>query len=278
MEPSITTAGARRSSDGRIAAALSLVSILVVVGLWGISHASPSAKQRDDVALPVVTVSGDVGCSNFTSFWGSDSGVNVPADSVIGLTNCRVDSQGKWFVPTGAHDPRLTAADTLTPDERRAVDPLREQLENDLDSLTAVVPKSLTEGLKANFDPINQPVYGHTRRNAPTIVDKRSRYIRIARAMMVSPDRDVLAEYVGWATNRREAAAANFVAACHASTDFKYLWRACDGVPAEFQAGYMPLLWDLTDPVLIQDYLIYRARSGEPLPTSTNQTSIQEGQ
>jgi hypothetical protein len=68
--------------------------------------------------------------------------------------------------------------------------------------------------------------------------------------------------------DRKQAASDQFLAACAASPDLQFLARACSGIPGEFQVGYIPLIWDLSDPILIQEYLVERARSGEPLPSA----------
>ena len=250
-----------------------VVCLLVLGGLWIISQNAPSARQQENVSLEVPVISGADGCQNFADYWMNTSGVDVSAEVISTLSNCRQDSSGAWFRPTGSSDPRLTDSDRLTLEEAAAVAPLADQINNSLSGLSDTIPRSLQEALKANYDPRNQPVFGHTRKGAPAIGDKRTRYIRIASAFLLDPDNAALADYVAWATARKQTAADEFLAACHASPDLQFLWRACGGVPGEFQVGYLPLLWDLQDPVLLQDYLIYRARSGEPLPISATPAS-----
>ena len=251
-----------RSAFGAVA----LVSLLVVAGLWAISRDADSAVQLDDVVLKTDSVSGEEGCSNFAGFWMVDSGAHVPGDAIAGLSNCRMDDRGVWFVPTSADDPRLPDTGRLSVAEQALVAPLEQQLHHDLDDLDSTLPRSLKESLKANYSADNQPVFGHTRRGRTDLGAKRARYIRVTQAYLVSPDRVVLADYAGWIMARRNLATGQFETACHANPDLQFLLRACDGVRNEFAVGFIPLYWELTDPVLIEEYLVYRARSGKPIP------------
>jgi len=269
----ITLAEVRRSRDFRIASGFIVLSILLVGGLWLLARNAPSSVQQAQVALDVTMVSGEEGCTNFAEFWMDPAGAGVAPEAISGISNCRQVAEGNWYRPSGSVDARLTPAERLTPVEAEAVAPLQEQLLSSLSSLQAAIPRSLQQALGANYDPVNQPVFGHTRKGAPAMGDKRTRYIRITRAFLISPDNVALADYVAWLMDRRQTASDAFLSACTRSSDLVWLQRACNGIPGEFQVGSVPLLWDLQDPVLIQEFLIDRVRSGEPLPLATPSTA-----
>lgn len=252
--------------NGAIFLSIAVVSTLIVVGLWLLSRNAPSARQLDSVALITAGVSGEEGCSNFANFWMLESGINLPADVISDLTNCRLGPQDTWFVPASADDPRLDPNQRLTPSKQEEVAVLSARLADDLAALELVLPRSLRESLKANYAPDNLPVFGHTKRGRTDLGAKRARYIRVAQAFLMSPQRVVAADYVGWLMERRLAAAESFEAACFKDRDDRFLVRACKGIREEFAVRYIPLYWELTDPVLIQEYLIDKARSDEPLP------------
>ena len=146
---------------------------------------------------------------------------------------------------------------------------------DDLSSLELTLPRSLRESLKANYDADNLPVFGHTKRGRSDLGVKRARYIRVAQAFLMSPERVVVADYVGWLMERRSNAVDSFQTACFEDPDYQFLIRACKGLREEFGIPYIPLYWDLNEPVLIQEYLIDRVRSGEPLPAA-NPSTISE--
>jgi len=269
----ITLAEVRRSRDFRIASGFIVLSILLVAGLWLLARNAPSSVQKAQVALDVTMVSGEEGCTNFAEFWMDPAGAGVAPEAISKISNCRQDAEGNWYRPSGSVDARLTPAERLTPVEAEAVAPLQEQLLSSLSSLQAAIPRSLQQALGANYDPVNQPVFGHTRKGAPAMGDKRTRYIWITRAFLISPDNVALADYVAWLMDRRQTASDAFLSACTRSSDLVWLQRACNGIPGEFQVGSVPLLWDLQDPVLIQEFLIDRVRSGEPLPLATPSTA-----
>ena len=256
----------RANRDSQVVLAVAVLSILVVGGLWVISRNAPSAKQLDSVAMITTGVSGEMGCTNFANFWMRESGIDVSAEMIEGLTNCREDDDGNWFVPAGTNDPRLSDDERLTEREEADVAVVSAQLADDLMALERVLPRSLRESLKANYDSENLPVFGHTTRGRSDLSEKRARYIRVTQAFLLSPQHTVFADYVGWLMERRSASADSFEAACFADPDDQFLVRACKGIRQEFGVRYIPLYWDLNDSILIEEYLVDRVRSGQPLP------------
>ncbi len=264
-DPPITREPAQRGSnqDRQIALGMLAVCLLLIGGLWAISRNAPSSVQQDSVALVTADVSGDEGCQNFGEFWTTGTGVNVPIIAIESISNCRQAADGTWFVPSGTNDPRLQSGSILTSEQTSATDELAFALDDDLTALDNALPDSLKESLAANYDDVNQPVFGHTKRGRTDLTVKRNRYARITQAFLISPDRTAIADYVGWITQRRVEAANAFEATCRSDPDFGFILRACVGMRNEFAVSQIPLYWDLNDPVLIQEYLI--ARSADPI-------------
>ena len=252
--------------------AIAVISAVVLAGLWGISRTAPSAKQLDSVSLVTAGVSGEQGCANFASFWMRDSGLNVPAEAIEGMSNCRLSADGTWFVPANPKDPRLPESDHLTTQERQQVAVLSAQLAQDLTELEQALPDSLIQSLKVNYSEDNRPVFGHTKKGRLDLGAKWARYVQISQAFLLQPEHNVLADYVGWAMGRRLDAVGAFETACFSDPANQVLWRACKGLRAEFAVNNIPLYWDLSDPVMIQEYLIDRVRSGQALPAPTPET------
>lgn len=262
------------SRDSQRFLMVAAVCVALIGGLALVSLGAPSSAQRDRVALrtPVITL--DEGCTNFARFWTVESGVHVPLEAIEGLSNCRLSEAGSWFVPDGVNDPRLTARSGLTAGEEAMVASLRALLIEDLNALEDQLPGFLKESLEVNYADENLPVFGHTVRGRTDFTVKRNRYQRITQAFLLSPERIELAEYVGWVMERRSLAIAQFETACSADPDLRFLLRACFGMRGEFNVAAIPILWDLTDPVLLREYLVARARSGEPLPGASSTPTV----
>jgi hypothetical protein len=246
--------------------------MLIIGGLWGVSRNAPSAKQLASVTLDTPGVSGEQGCANFANFWIRDSGLNVPVEAIEGMSNCRLSDEGVWFVPANPDDPRLPASGRLTTAEQQQVSVLSAQLAEDLQGLGRTLPRSLRESLKVNYSQQDIPVFGHTKKGRLDLGAKWARYIRVTQAYLLAPEHNVLADYVGWAMERRLSAVSAFETACFADQEKAFLWRACKGLRSEFAVNNIPLYWDLEDPVMIQEYLVDRVRSGRPLPAPTPPT------
>jgi hypothetical protein len=266
---------ARPHQDGWALLALALLCLILIGGLAVLSRGSPSAAQRDSVALPISEISPDEGCANFARYWTDESGLGVRVEAIEGLTNCRLSPASRWFVPDGADDPRLTERSVLTRAEAERADTLRALIMDDLSALDVRLPNSLIEALTSNYADENMPVFGHTKRGRTDFGVKHARYQRIAQAFLLSPSRIELANYVGWVMERKSVAVGDFEAACSADPDTGYLLRACAGMRREFGAGSISIYWELSDPVLIEEYLAWTVRSGLPLPDAISTASIE---
>lgn len=274
-DPQTMRVPSQRSShrDRDIAFGIIAICLIALTAAWLISRNAPSSIQQDSVALAIPGVTGEQGCENFATFWTSGSGVDVPVEAIEGLTNCRLAADGTWFVPTGAADPRLASRSVPTAEQAAATAAMASKLNDDLAALLETLPDELTDTLAANYDEVNQPVFGHTKRGRTDLTVKRNRFNRIAQAYMIDPQRVVLADYVGWLIERRVAAADAFVAACRADPDLGFALRACAGIPNEFGASQIPLYWDMLDPVLINEYLVSRSTEPIAVPAGTTEST-----
>ena len=259
----------RPRRDGDVLLALAVICTILVGGLVIVSRGAPSAAQFESVALQTPEITAQEGCSNFASFWTVDTGVEVPVEAIEWLTNCRLSRAGEWFVPDGPDDPRLSDRSVLTAKEQARIDGLRLLLMADLLALYQALPESVTDPLKVNYATENLPVFGHTRRGRVDYRVNHARYQRVAQAFLLSPRRAILADYVGWLIERRSSASGQFLESCMADPDFRYLLVACRGIGVEFGVTLIPIFWDLTDPLLVQEYFVWSARSGEAIPVAS---------
>jgi hypothetical protein len=274
-----TRSGAERAEhprrDGGTLLAVAVLCALLVGGLALIARGSPSAAQYESVALPTPEITADEGCANFATFWTVETELEISVEAIEGLTNCRLSNDGQWFVPDGADDPQLSDRSVLTEDEADRVDPLHDALMADFRALERRLPGSLTETLMANYAEENLPVFGHTKRGRTDFGVKHARYQRIAQAFLLAPRRAELAEYIGWVMNRKSTAVGQFETACTADPVTGYLLRACSGMRREFGVSSIPIYWELMNPVLIEEYLAWSVRSGQPLPPATPAATIE---
>jgi len=104
--PRPTDGGPQRRAirDSQVVLAIGVLSILVVGGLWVVSRNAPSAKQLDSVAMITTGVSGETGCTNFADFWMRESGIDVSAEMIEGLTR-QLPRGRRWeLVRAGRHE------------------------------------------------------------------------------------------------------------------------------------------------------------------------------
>jgi hypothetical protein len=261
-------APSRRRRDALTFLSLVAVAFLLIGGLWTAARSAPSAAQRTRVALPTPALAGDDGCAQFARYWMVDSGLNVPAKAVAQIGNCRQASDGTWFLPLGAGDKRLRPESRLTESERARAKELRALLRADPLALREEMPPSLWRGLRRNYDPRNRPVMGHTKWGAEQRYFRimRNRYLRLTQAFLMSPERVLLADYVGWRMSQRLDAASAFEAACLEKPELRLLEQACLGLREDLSVERIPIYWDLTDPLFIEEYLVEVVRRGRELP------------
>lgn len=263
----------RAPRDGRMFLRVALLSLLLVGALWGIARGAPSATQLERVALPTPKVTADEGCDTFARYWMVESGADVPASAIVGISNCYRTADGEWFVPVGAADRRLAATFELDEAERHATRGVRERIRSDIVALERLMPSGLRQQLQRNYDVRNLPVTGHTKWGAErrALGPTQGRYVRLAQAFLMSPERVWLADYVGWRMGRRLAGVSELEAACLGKPDLMFLERACMGVRHDLSLEAIPFVWELNDPVAIAQYLDHLASSGRKLPAPASE-------
>jgi len=257
-EPSVERKG---SSDWRVALIVVAACVAVVAILRIVAAGGESAGQSTVATIPTPVVSASEGCANFARYWMEKSGVGVSAETIEGMSNCRRAADGTWFVPNGPRDPRLGDLPSLTDEEQAATADLRSELLAEIAALEATFPPALRRALDQIRDPSARAVRGHLREDWQTPVGPaRGRYTRLVQAYLMAPERQRLADYVGWLMARRLSAFEEFQAACLGRADLAYLHNACSGVENALSVRYPPFPWELKDPLNLDAYLLAVAR------------------
>jgi hypothetical protein len=227
--------------------------LAVIAGLALVARGGESAGGPGPVRIPTPAITTGEACGNWARYWMDESGVGASVASLEGLSNCRQAADGTWYIPTGSNDPRLPDAPILTTAERAETEPLRATLTTQIRALRAEFPTGLERWLDNIYSVSQRPIMGHMRDGISYGIT-RDRYTRLTQAFLMNPDYGELARYVGWWVQRREAAFAEFHAACFVD-DLTYLHHACDGVGNTVGVGFPPWPWDLTDPLTMDTYL-----------------------
>lgn len=240
--------------------ALCVFSLFVVGGLYLIARDKPSAASNSPDVLQTPAVTSNDACQNFADYWMTESGVDVDASVVEGLTNCWQAADGRWFIPTGPTDPRLPADYALTESERTETAALRQELVSEIQALEETISASVQRDLDSIYDPRVRPIVGHVK-DGVSISRPRSRYTRVVQAYLIAPEHTVLADYVGWLMSSKIAAYDTLRSTCEANDDVHYLVTACRGLEDSLSVQYPPWTWDLRSSVSIEGYLAYLART-----------------
>lgn len=251
--------GAISAPDGRITLLIICLCLGTVALLRLLAASSDSAGTGIVRFIPTPAVTTDQGCANFARYWMVESGVQVSADVIEGLGNCRRAADGTWFVPTGLQDPRLPPDARLTNAERQQTAAARAELLAQIAALEAAMPQTLQRWLREIYDPTARAMTGHIR-DGFRIGVRRGRYTRLTQAFLMDPRYEELARYVGWIMARRIAAYDAFLAACVSKEELAYLADACRGVEDQLSIRFPPFPWDLKDPVTLDAYFIAQVR------------------
>jgi hypothetical protein len=253
------------STDARIGFAVIALCLVTVLVLQFAARNAPSANRSQVIGIPTPVVSTAGGCENFARYWTEESGVGASPETIEGMTGCRRAADGSWFIPSGSDDPRLPAAPILTADQQIATAELRGELLAQIDSLKAQFPSTLQRWLDELYDPIPRAVLGHTREGA-TVRRTRGRYTRLTQAYLMAPERQALADYVGWIMARRIGAYQDFREACFGDPSLEYLRNACRGLEDTLSIRYPPFPWDIEDPLLLDAFLASTLQSETTTP------------
>src|SRR5215211_8656638 len=129
--------------EWRVLAGLIVLVGRMCAGLFLAARSAASNRSNSPQALAIPEVSIDEGCTNFARYWIEESGIEIEPSTIEGLTNCRLSSDGEWFVPTGPNDRRLPESERMTDDERARSAPTRQALLDQIRDLESQLSKSI---------------------------------------------------------------------------------------------------------------------------------------
>lgn len=249
------------------AIAIAGLIFMVVVRDRGM-HAGSSLTNNPN-SVPFPTTSGDQGCQNFAQYWTVDSETGVSVKTVEEISTCRQATDGTWFLPTGPNDPRLPAGEAMTSVEKIATAKLRAEILAQIAVLDITMPNSLRQSLNnIRTGDRRAVIEGITR--GVDVGPARSVYTRLVQAFLISPDNQALAEYVGWIMQRRTDGLNALLADCQSDPANAYLVSSCATVGNALSIGYPPFIWDLFNPLTLDNYLAHVVRDGAAAPTPTS--------
>ena len=251
-----------RGGEWRIFVAMSLLTGVLVGGLYLIARDAASSEVNSPDELPIPAISTGDACANFANYWMNESGVSVDASVVEGLTNCRLSADGEWFVPNSPRDDRLPAGFALTQDERAETNALRQQILGEIEDLESSFSSSIERDLKAIYDPRTRPISGHLK-DGEMIGRQRSRYTRVVQAYLLAPEHGALADYVAWLMTDKIDAYESLSTACEADASLDYLRTVCLAIEDSMSVRFPPWTWDLRNSVSLEEYLAYLVRNNQ---------------
>lgn len=223
-------------------------------------HAGSSLTNNPNT-VPFPVTSGDQGCQNWAQYWTTDSGLDVSIQTIEAISTCRQAADGGWFLPTGPNDPRLPTGEAMTAEEKMETAALRADILAQIAVLDVTMPVNLRRSLNSIRTGDPRAVIEGIRRGA-NIGQVRGQYTRMVQAFLISPDNQELAQYAGWIMQRRSDALAALLADCKSDSSNTYLFSACDTVGNALSIGYPPFVWDLFNPLTLDNYLAHVVRSG----------------
>jgi hypothetical protein len=241
---------------------IGVVASAVILVLFLASRNAPSAGSDHPEALAVPSITADAACTNFATYWLKESGVDLDAGVIEGLTNCYQAADGSWFLPTEPADERLPADFTLTPAESAETDPLRQQILAQIDQLQQAIPQSIQSDIDNIYDGGYKAISGHVKETT-TISRPRGRYTRVAQSFLLAPEHAELAGYVGWMMANKISAFETLRDRCVTDPSTEYLLIVCRGLEDSLSVWYPPWIWDLRDPVSLEAYLAHVVRADE---------------
>jgi hypothetical protein len=237
-----------------IALAVIAGCLVLLIGLRAVSRDSASAGRSIVVTIPTPRVTSAEGCTNFAGYWTDPDGAGLPDDVIEGMTNCRKAADGRWFVPAGVDDDRLTNVPVIPEGQQAAADALETALTTQIDALEAEIPSTLENWLKQIYDPIPRAVTGNLKEGY-SIGTTRGRYTRLTQSFLMSPENQELAGYVGWLMQRKVSAFGQLQAVCQSRSDLQYLRTACNGLEGNLSVRFPPFPWDLKNSLLMREYI-----------------------
>lgn len=248
----------RSRRDPAIFLSILAVSAIVVGLLWLISRNADSAGVASNVLdVDPTPYTASEQCQNWAIYWTTDSGVDVPAEALEAISNCRQTTDGDWIVPANAADPRLARPVTFTSAEQAQLQNLENQIQSSIDRFEMLESSKLKEAISGKdhgiYDPLVNGVDGHLI-DGRAISNARNLYKEELNNFLQTPGSEALGAYAEWIVGYRQAAFNQFMANCSGDS-FDYLRAACAGTGDSLSINYVPWTWDLSDSLLLDTYL-----------------------
>jgi hypothetical protein len=245
------------------------VSAIVVGLLWLISRNADSAGVAGNVLdVDPTPYSSSEQCQNWATYWTTDSGVDVPAEALEAISNCRQTTDGDWIVPANAADPRLARPVVLTSSEQAQMQNLQNQIQSSIDRFEMLESSKLKQAISGKdhgiYDPLVHGVVGHLI-DGRAISNARNLYKDELNNFLQTPGNEALASYTEWIVGYRQAAFNELMTRCSGS-EFDYLRAACTGTADSLIINYVPWTWDLSDSLLLDTYLRAVLDGNAPAP------------
>lgn len=242
-----------RGSNFSIAVGIVAILTLTMGGLWVVARDAPSSAVGNFNNITRIEVSPSEGCENFANYWLEETSVPVEAETLEGFTNCRLGTDGKWY--TWPELPAELDPDPPTiPEDREAeAADLRVRIVADLSALQGSFSNAMMDELGKIYNEQHNPVIGQIREGA-SISSIRTRYARIMNGFMLDPEREALADYVGWSMQQRMDSYGVFRRAC-LQDETEFLRQPCTGMEDNLSIRYAPWYWELANEHLLDAYL-----------------------
>jgi hypothetical protein len=256
--------GAVRRRDAAIFAAIIVASLALVGVLWLLARDADSAGVSGSITgVELPDYSAAEVCTNWATYWTTDSGVNAPPEALEAMSNCRQTTEGDWIVPGNAADDRQLRPVTLSDEQADQVSNLEAAIKSQIGRFNSSMTGDLNERIDKIYEPGMKGVAAHLRDGEP-IGAARRLYEEEMNGFLEQPGNQELSGYIAWAIGYRQAAFAQFMQAC-GGDDLQYIRLTCDGTGDSLSVNHIPWTWDLNSSLLLNTYLLGVA-TGEIAP------------
>ncbi len=231
-----------------------VAALLLMIGIaWVAANDAPSSAVGDINAVPRQSITASQGCQNFAAYWLDNTSVPIDAATLEGFTNCRLGTDGTWYILSELPDELNPNPATILPENEAAANNLRARLVADISIFQQNLSDAMMKELGKVYSEQTNPVISRTREGA-SLSSIRTRYARIMNGYMLDPERADFANYVGWVMQQRIDSYGTFRRAC-LQDDTEWLRQPCTGMEDNLSIRYSPWYWELADEHLLDAYL-----------------------
>jgi hypothetical protein len=254
-EPGLMASGAVRRRDAAVFSGIIVASLALVGVLWLLARDADSAGVSGSITrVELPEYSASEVCTNWATYWITDSGVNAPPEALEVMSNCRQTVDGGWIVPGNAADDRQLRPVILSEEQADEVSNLEAAILSQIGRFNSSMSNDLDERLERIYEPGMMGVTAHIRDGVP-IGAARRLYEEQMNAFLERPGNQELAAYIAWAIPYRQAAFAQFLQSC-TGDGLYYLRLTCDGTGDWLSVNHIPWTWDLSGSLLLDTYLL----------------------